>query len=273
MKRILTIVVAVSIALSMTACDALDKILQTNLFGAVGGVSGAEIARATTTELVELGKSESFYATLAGDAKTKEEVVRKVEDALAAADKPAEKQELAILAADIQLKTAGGDEVVNNIVAVLPSLIEQMSGSSTEPLDPVALLSSIMPTGIVDQAGTVTDATAFVAVINAFVEADKYYTTLGNSLIVTDGAYSDDAVNAGAIAQNAFVASVVNSIQPPSGSSYESKGHYLLALLKDPGTPAPTFPKPDTTTGSLSVLFIAAFGTNDLQALIPRTVE
>ncbi len=243
MKRILTIVVAVSIALSMTACDALDKILQTNLFGAVGGVSGAEIARATTTELVELGKSESFYATLAGDAKTKEEVVRKVEDALAAADKPAEKQELAILAADIQLKTSGGDVVVNNITDVLMNqdAIKDASGN----IDPAKLLKEIMPAGVVDASGTVTDEAAFKAIIDGLAKADGYYDQLGASIGTTG--YADDTVNAGAIAQSAIVAATIASLTPPPG---KTSGDYLLDLIKGTDTPPATFEFPAMTAGT-----------------------
>ena len=100
MKRTTTIVLAVFIALSMTACDALDAILQVNVFAPFAAVSANEITTATSDELLVLSGSDSFYATLAGDDEAKAAVLVRIDAAIAdPATPPADKQELIVLAA------------------------------------------------------------------------------------------------------------------------------------------------------------------------------
>jgi len=257
MKRTMTIVVAIAVALSMAACDALDQILQVNLFAGLAAVSDREIMEADASKLVELGKSDSFYGTLKEKPETKQKVLDTIDDKLK--DPKAtetEKQDLAILGADIHLKTTGGDVVVNKITDVLTdqSKIQDSNGE----IDTTKLLSAIMPDGLVVD-GKVTDATQFKAIIDGLVAANDFYTTLGSNL-GADGKYDDPSVNAGAIAQSAVVAAMISSIEIPVGESYATKGEYLYALINEPDTTVPpdAFNPPDFGAGSLGNLLAAA---------------
>ncbi|HRW25452.1 MAG TPA: hypothetical protein P5298_13670, partial [Spirochaetia bacterium] len=71
MKRTIMIVLAIAVALSMTACSALDALLSVNVFAPFAGVSAGAIEKATPDELVEMSGSESFYETLADDPELK----------------------------------------------------------------------------------------------------------------------------------------------------------------------------------------------------------
>ena len=257
MKRTITIVLTAAVALSMTACDALDAILQVNIFAPLYEVSATKIedSKGDAQALLEQSESDTFYETLADpkNATLKTEVLATIDAAIAAATTPAVIQDLTLLGAEIELKTTGGDEVVNNVAAVLvdqSAIQDPVSGE----LDPARLLTAIMPANVVSSDGTVTDAAAFKAIIDGFVAADAYYTALGTSL--DGGTYADTTVSAGAVAQNALVSAMIAGITPPPGVS---SGEYLLDIVNGEAAAPADFAFPDMAAGSpLGNLFTAA---------------
>ena len=263
MKRTTTIVLAVFIALSMTACDALDAILQVNVFAPFAAVSAGEIAGATSDELLELSGSSSFYETLAESDEAKDAVLDTIDAAIAdPATPPADKQELIVLAAQIELQTTPAGDLINNIGGLLDDF---MSGSLVVPAagenDLWTLIQDIIPASVLSESGAI-DVAAFIAMINVLVEANDYYEQLG-AAIGTDGYAADADVSAGDVAQSALVAALVSGVTVPAG--YDSTGDYLFALAtQDPAAPASDFTLPDMETGYLANLLAAAnlsFGT------------
>jgi len=269
MKRTTTIVLAVSIALSMTACEQLDSLLQINVFEPFAGVSDNAITEATAVELIDLAGSTSFYEALAEDedGELKVAVLATIDaellDATAEEKATPEYQELAVLGAQIELQTTPAGELINNIGGLIDSLI---SGSGEEPVgdeDYLGLLiQDIIPDSVLTFEGEepVIDEVAFIDMINGLVDANDYYEQLGEA-IGTDG-YADDVdFSAGDVAQSALVAALVAGVTVPAGyeTVYPTPGDYLYALAsEDPAAPAAEFVMPDMDIGALANLLAAA---------------
>lgn len=257
MKRVLTIVLAISIGLSMTACDMLDRVLQVNIFEPFSAVSEKDISSADAATLLALSGSESFYKTLASAPEKKAEVLVKLDAAIANPDTPtATRQELLVLAAQIELQTTPAGDLVNNIGGLINELMAKGSQPSGDGMDLGKLIESIIPKSVASN-GTV-NRDAFIAMINGLDGANDYFMALGNS--IPGGAYDNSAnVSAGDVAQGAVVAAIIAGIEPPVG--YDSTGGYLYDLLKDPDNtppPAKEFAMPDFKTGYLNNLLRAA---------------
>jgi hypothetical protein len=124
-----------------------------------------------------------------------------------------EEQQAAVLLADLELKTTGGEEFVNNIVTVLMS-----------PYDPgvpiVDLLASIIPPEVAN------NPPAFTAMIEGLLAANDAYFALGQGIdsvnnttllpgadgLVDAGKSLPPYLNAGDIAQKAAIAFLANAI-------------------------------------------------------------
>lgn len=261
MKRTTTIVLAAAIALSMTACTALDSILGFNLFSGLAAVNESDIENATTTELKDLSGSPSFYEMLVEKPELKETVLETIDSELYApgVDKTTSTyQELAFLAATVELQTTPAGELVNNVSGLFESLISDDGGTTP---DLGTLIDGIIPASVINADDTI-DEGAFVAMINGLVAAEEYFALLGGALEPdpVTGEYDYAAgvdFSAGDVAQAAIVASLVASIATPA--EYATTGDYLFALLTAPDTTTEVaFTEPNFETGYLANLLLAA---------------
>jgi hypothetical protein len=254
MKRTMIVVLTVAVAITMTACDALDSMLNYNLFASLAAVSPKEIAKADAATLVKLSASDSFYSTLATDPTLKESSLKKIEEAMSA-DPPSSSnyQELAVLAANIHLQTTAAGDFINNVSGLMVDLIDE---SAPDFSDLERIIGGLVPGSIKSSDGSINKA-SFLAMITALEEADNAYRDLG--LAIGSGAYASGAdIVPGEVAQNALIAAIVATVVPPSGT----RGEYLYALLTNPATPDPdstVFPSfPDMETGYLGNILSAA---------------
>ena len=258
MKRTTTIVLAAAIALSMTACTALDSILGFNLFAGLAAVNEAAIKEANATELLDLSGSDSFYDTMTEDTTgtLKVEVLVTINDQRAVlATETADYQELTLLAAQVELQTTSAGELIDNIGGIFDDVAAGTLGT-----DIGSIMEQILPDSVFS-AGTITDEAAFVAMIDALVAADLYYESLGVALV--DGAYADNSdIVPGDVAQSAIVAAMVGNLVPPLGYT---TGEYLIDLINGvPGTPEITFDM-DAVLGDTALSnILTAAGMSDL---------
>ncbi|HPG85750.1 MAG TPA: hypothetical protein PLQ29_03535 [Spirochaetales bacterium] len=251
MKRTIMIVLAIAVALSMTACSALDALLSVNVFAPFAGVSSGAIEKATPDELITMSGSESFYETLAAKPELKETILKTIDKAMAEAPaSSATYQELAVLGANIELQTSPAGDLINNIGGLFGSLASG-DGGEGEDVDFGDMIAGLIPPEVKNADGSL-DKEAFVAMIDALVAADAYYERLGA------------AISAGDVAQAALVSAIIAAIPTPVGYT---TGQYLYDLQNDvPGTPEMAeFSMPDMTTGSLYNI-LAAAGLGELFA-------
>lgn len=258
MKRTMIIVVSLATVMSMTACSALDSLLSVNIFSPFSGVSANSIKKASASELVQLSRSESFYATLAEDPSLKREAIEKIDEKMG--NTPPgnhEYQELAALGANIHLMTTPAGELINNIGGILGGLVSG-SGSGVEENGLETMMNNLLPPSVMDGNGVLNEA-SFIAMIEGLEAANAYYEDLGNA-IGSDGYARGTDISPGDVAQSAMVSAMIGSITLPAG--YTSRGEYLHALLTDDtgSVPETEFTMPDMETGPLGNIFIAAFG-------------
>lgn len=258
MKRTLFVLSAIIILLTFTACEGLDKILQTNVYSGLGKVSAKEISKADADTLVELGKSDSFYDTLKGDPALTGDVLATINAALAGANNE-DTQNLSMLAAEIHLQTSGGAVLVNNIASILanPDGLDSLQ----TPAQLEDFFIGILPPGIVS-GGNIQQA-GFVALIDGFVAANTYFTQLNGAL--GSGGYADSDARPGEIAQAAIVTALVSSIAN-SATGSGTPGEKLYAFTQGSGS----FTEPDfggSFFNSISNILAAArldgFGFNN----------
>ncbi len=251
MRKATTILLVISIAVLLTACPGLDRVLETNLYEPFAGVSAAAIKDASSDELLEMSDSDSFYETIEDPA----DVLPTINAAMEVAEpESAEYQELAALGAMVLLETSPAGDLMENLVAALPTLA---GGEGEEEPDIAELLDLMLPASVYD--GDDLDPVAFTEMIDALVAANEYYVLLGTS-IGEDG-YADGAdISAGDIATAALVSAIVANIDPPEGTT---TSEYLLLLLDpdtdpdDPDLTGGTFEMPDMESGYLANLLLA----------------
>lgn len=257
MRRTITIVLAAGLALTMTACEALDSVLQVNIFEPFAAMSAADISAASTDELLTMSGSSAFYEALAEDPTAKDTVLQTLETTKAdLASSTPDFQEITALQAAIVLETTPAADFVGNIASVMTSLLSDSEETDTEEEGYVEnLITGLLPAEVYNDDESI-DETAFVAMIDALVDANIYFQQLG--LAIGEDGYADGAeVSAGDVAQQALVAAVVAAIETPAG--YESQGEYLYALLTVESTPEPeAFELPDMESGYLYNLLLAA---------------
>jgi hypothetical protein len=153
--------------------------------------------------------SPAVIDALAADAAAKAELEAFLQGLISGGVDTPEEQQASILLADLELKTTGGEEFVNNIVMILMAPID----TSVKVTD---LLRSIIPPEV---AG---NRIAFSAMLNGLVEADAQYNALGVGLdadppadgdgLVDAGKSLPPMVNAGDVAQKAGVAFIAAAI-------------------------------------------------------------
>ena len=255
MKRLAVAAIVALLTLSLASCDFLDQLLSVNLFDAPLKLSAADMADKSLDELSQLSESPDFYDAVWGDAALMAAVTDQADAGVLSGD-PATVQQAAILGADLYIYGSGADALINNVIAQY----ESFSGDPPDdPTEIEAFLTTLVP------ASLLADEAAFVAMINALVDADDYFQDLGAS-VGTDP-YDYGGANAGEIAQNALVAAFVAAFDPavdlpgswtganPGGTL----GEYLFDLLTVPATDAPaSYTPPDTSAGYLFNILSAA---------------
>ncbi len=159
-----------------------------------------------------------------------------------------EQQRAAILYADLNLKTTGGEELVNNSVSAL------VGGDfgTTDWNSPAEIknfllgfLPQVMPSGVNSQS-------AFDEMIQGFVAASAAYDDFGNSSL-TD---IPDEINMGDVAQKAIALYVIAEVL--SSTSYTSTHLYQLSQGIDPGNPVGTITDPFAAGTSVNKILTAA---------------
>ncbi len=232
MKRTTTIALVAAMTLTMTGCDALDAVLGFNMFASLAAVKAEDIADADAKTLVEQSGSGSFYDALEDDAALKGTTLVKIDDAMAAAAPSSSTyQELAVLAANIELQTTPAWDLINNISSLVTDLINGPTPDASALEDTIR---SLVPDSVISADGTINEG-AFIAMIDALVNADGVYRDLGVA-VGLDGYASDADINAGEIAQNALIAAMIGAVNPVSGTT----GEYLYDLLTNPLAAEPT---------------------------------
>jgi len=261
MKRTTTIAMVTAIALMMTGCDALDAVLGFNMFESFAAVDADEIADADAKTLVELSDSDSFYDALEGDAALKDATLVKIDDAMAVADPSSSTyQELAVLAANIELQTTPAWDLINNVSSLIPDLLEGIV-PDIDSFDEI--IDDLVPASARNPDGTINE-TAFSSMIEGLLSANAYYVELG-SAVSTEYTNDPDEIagqTPGDIAQSAVITAIIVGIDPPTGYTTST---YLYALLTDPAidattTPPDAFIYPDIDTGTYLSNIIAAAG-------------
>lgn len=231
MKRTTTIALVAAMALTMTGCDALDAVLGFNMFASLAAVDSKEISEADAATLVELSDSDSFYDTLEDDAALKGTTLTKISDAIGVSIDSAADQELAVLAASIELQTTPAWNLINNVSSLVTDLINGPTPDASALEDTIR---SLVPDSVISADGTINEG-AFIAMIDALVSADGVYRDLGVAVGLA-GYASDADINAGEIAQNALIAAMIGAVNPLSGTT----GEYLYDLLTNPLAAEPT---------------------------------
>jgi hypothetical protein len=251
MKRTITIALAAAVALSMTACSALDAILQVNILKGIAALKADDIADADADTLLQMSNSGSFYDALADDPAVKAEVLDTLDAGIVGDADTADEQELAILAADILLRTTAAGDLVNKVAAIAADLFQETIDTNLQEL-----IVTIVPASLLTEDGSVKEG-AFLEMVDALLDADAYYQKLGNG--IPTGVYAPDAdisaSDAGNIAQSALIAAVVAAVVPTGGLT---TGEYLFSLLTSPNPEVDTFVLPNMESGYLGNLLKAA---------------
>jgi len=254
MRRTVTILFALTMAMLFMACPGLDRVLEVNMYEPFAGVSDAAIKDADSGELLEMSASDSFYESLAEDPAAETAALATIDVAMETAV-GAEYEELAALAAMILLETSPAGELMENISLALPTLA---SGDSN--IDTAVILQSMLPQGMIVD-GVIVDEEDFAEMVDALVAANDYYVLLGNE-IGADG-YTSDDISAGDIATAALMSAIVASVSPPASDPDMTTSELLLIMLDpdtDPDDPlleGSSFEMPDMETGYLANLLAA----------------
>ncbi len=143
-----------------------------------------------------------------------------------------EDQQAAILLGELNLKTTGGDDVVNNIVELAADVIFSAGGEAPAPEDIATDLLGVIP------ADVMASPEAFTELILGFLDANAAYTALGDSI---DTIGVPDA-NMGEVAQNAVVAFAVDTIVDTlmgAGHTQEESIVLLQQMITDPSSVDP----------------------------------
>jgi hypothetical protein len=253
MKRTMMIVLAAAVALSMTACSALDAILQVNVLKGLAALKADDIAEADADTLLEMSNSTSFYVALAGNPAVKADVLVTINAEIGGSIDSAKDQELAVLAADILLRTTAAGELVNNVAAIASDLMQDGAIADFQ-----ALIDTIAPASLYAADGSV-DQVAFSAMIDALLAADAYYQALGNAIGAGGDYAAGTDVSKGDVAQSALIAAVIFEVSESLPGTYTDTGEYLYDLLTGATALEPTtFTMPIMNSGYLGNLLAAA---------------
>jgi hypothetical protein len=167
-----------------------------------------------------------------------------------------EEQRAAILYADLNLKTTGGEELVNNSVSAL--LGGDFSGDSLNtPAEVRMFLLGFLPE--VMPASALNSQSAFDEMLQGFVAANAAYDDFGNSSLID----IPDEINMGDVAQKALVSYVIAE----AIGVYSNVQLYQIAQGVDPGEdPTGSILDPFTAGSPVdNILNAAGFDTSNFQ--------
>lgn len=223
-KHAIVALIVLFAAFSLTGC--LD-LLTMNAFGDMDApppVDEAQLVEMTDEEVIEeittQSESQDFYDDLATNPEKKQTVVDQLAEVYDPANEestPEEKQQAALLVADVELKTTGGAQVAEDTIMVVGTLAE--SFASDDPDAPEPDVDQIISDTITTAFGSMTDETGafddakFDETIAAFQAAADAYEAFANSLTDTDGDGSVDApedTNIASVAQDAVIALAID---------------------------------------------------------------
>lgn len=264
-------VIALALPLLFTSCDAF---FDANLFKAakLGQLDSSKLSTLNSEGLVAAAYSadgqpvDSFFTALKGDPASKATVKASLSATFTnPSASAADQQEAAVLYADIELKTTGGDIIVNNVVSVLTA-----GGSSANPSDLLAGLVAGVDLTKASIEGAVSALNGLYAKDGSGA-LERLSTSIGSS----SGSQIDSSTAAN-MAQAGIIAAVIQGVDltkvkvkkadgSDSGTNYASYEALVWDLVNPdlPTAEKPTiasgaFTMPNLTTGSLSNLITAA---------------
>ncbi len=199
-------------------------------------------------KLSEESGSDKFYEELAKDTTKKDEIAEYLKDVMedSKTTDPV-KQKAALLYANIEVKTTGADEVVNNLVNII-------STGDVGGFDNV--WDAIVPDNMGEDG--------VVNVLTGLLSAYEGYNTFGSTL-VGDSTAPDD-VNMGEVAQTAVVSyfvyqyAVNNGVDPTSDNAATE----LYSKLQDVSTTDVSLPDPTANQNFSAILETAGLDYNEL---------
>lgn len=230
------VILLVFSAILLSACD---PFFETNIFQkfGLGQVKADSLAAMDSSSLVAQAYSsdgqpaQTFFDTLATSESAKTEVLATLETTYTTSSDPVEVQNSAALYALVELKTTGADQIVSNLVTLIPS-------DGTLPSDiTVDQVKELIPTSLIDLSSPTAEAD-LASLITAFENANNAYIALGTS-VGSDASPSTvvSDVNFGTAAQSAVVAAIVSNIDPSAiidpdtGSAYGSSDSGAVAAF------------------------------------------
>ena len=226
MAKIKVFLTATVLTAALLGCT---QLFEFNLFSALDKASVPKVSdleKMDTGDALDLlegeADSDAFFDALKDDPYGKAGLEGFLKDTWKGADDPTEKQRAALLYSDIELKTSGADDVVNNLVKVLDT-----SGSgSMDAFDSFgAFWNAVAP----------LDADPG-AVFDGLNNAYDGFNILGGLLTDTNGDGTLDGpegANMGEAAQNAVVSFMVHEVMNANGFI---DGSQLADALADPDT-------------------------------------
>lgn len=239
MNRLAKLLALAGVAFLLFGCD----MLTTNIFSIFDRPripSIEDIAAMEDTELIdtveELVESDSFYQDIeqeiadTGTSETRTAIVDNLNEVIADPDADtADKQDAAVLVAEIELNTTAAGQVVDNFVGVAAGLIDGTIDTTNTDTFAQDIIEDVF-------AGTdITDETSFDEALAGLLAAADAYTYYGESLDDTGEVVAPEGDNIGAIAQDAVVALLLDDVLANSTLT----GDDLKAYVLD-GTPLPT---------------------------------
>jgi len=194
------------ILLILVAFFGCEEFFTFNLFAGMDPVIIKNVNEMSTTEGLDyLGEeiyNESFITALIEDPNALSEVTGYLTNVYESSSEPVEVQEAAILAADLQLNTTGGSDMVGNIWGAIEAVTTMNSGGPSDSGSMEAVVAGIIP----DSVETVED---MQALLEGFFAADAAYTALSDS-VGTDGATTAPGVSvSGGTVMNAVVTTMI----------------------------------------------------------------
>ncbi|MBN2050226.1 MAG: hypothetical protein JW760_07250 [Spirochaetales bacterium] len=204
-KTALSGILLAALVLMLSGCAELFTF---NLFDGLEQVNAARTVADITEkpasegleELDDLMDSDNFVDSLAEDPESKEALLDYLDKI--ASDPEAEtgdRQTALILSADIEIKTTGGDDLVNNVAGLLtdPSVLEE----GGEPQD---LFTALVPE-------EVESSEEMTAMLLGFMDAAATFEALGNTLDPNDPDSLETDATLGDLAQTALISSIIDA--------------------------------------------------------------
>jgi hypothetical protein len=234
MKRSMSILSTLILALSLASCTFLDDLLSINFFAESMELSASDVQNLSISELLVKSDSNAFFKAVKADTDVKTAILGITAGVIHdEAATPRAVQEAGILGANVLIYTSPAGDLLANAAKLVDGVEE---GATMDEV-----LALILPTSIYS-GGVVVNASAFLTMITAFEQANAYFVALGDSLAEGSGEYATSVANAGDIAMGAFICAVLDNLVVPGGGDL---GQYLLDALNGEPVDAVEFDIPN----------------------------